>query len=145
DRACRWLHSRGLTAMGLRPGESLAEEAARQRGFWLCPLAKLPAAQRPVRPVPPADVEAAMDRIEQQCPRFFRPGARSLVLPMGARRFYPDSDMRLYVLNDGRVLYKYMRALNNVEVGTKDDVLAPGFRMDCNIAGRSGLPWEREI
>ncbi len=148
DRAgdCRWLHSRGLTSMGVRRGEIMSREPAKQRGFWLCPLAKLPSPQHFERPVPPPDVEAAMDRIEQQCPRFFRPGARSLVLPLGARRFYPDSDMRLYVLNDGRVLYKYTRALDAVDLGSKEEVVAPGFRMDCtNIRGRTGLPWEREI
>ena len=68
------------------------------------------------------------------------------MLPVGVRRFYVDSDMRLYVFKDGRVVYKYMRALNPVILGTLEEVMAPEFRIDCTgIRGRAGLPWEREI
>jgi hypothetical protein len=92
-------------------------------------------------------MEAALDKVERTCPRMFRPGeARTSLLATAARRFYPSSDMRLYVFEDGQVAYKYMRALNPVSLGRIDDVLANGFRMDCSqIRGRSGLPWEREI
>jgi len=141
---CRLVASRGLTAMGMRPDEKLADKEP--RGFWFCPLDRLPAALMPDRPKVPQEVDAVMDAVEKQCPRLFQPGAAlTTVLPVGYRRFYPDSDMRLYVLNDGRVLYKYLRALNMVDIGKPRQVLAPGFKMDCNIRGRAGMPWDREI
>lgn len=144
EGACRLLPSAGLTSVGSRPGQPLSE--MQPRGFWLCPLERSAAGADVQRAQPPAQVEAALNRIEQQCPRMFAPGsAVTTVLPMGYRRFYPDSDMRLYVLSDGRILYKYMRALNAVVLGRAEEVLAPAFRMDCNIRGRAGLPWEREI
>ena len=61
-------------------------------------------------------------------------------------RSYPGSDTKAYVMDDGNVMYKYLRALNAVDVGTVAAVLDDRFRMDCdNIRGRSGLPWERQI
>lgn len=145
-RDCRMLWSRGLTSMGVHHGKGIPSLPAEQRGFWMCPLQKARAAEAPVRPLPSPEVEAVMDVFERQCPRFFPRGVRTAMMPAGARRFYPDSDMRLYVLDDGRVMYKYLRALNPVLVGAKEDVLSQGFRLDCtNIRGRAGLPWEREI
>lgn len=140
---CRLLPSAGLTAVGVKPGQPLEGQ---ERGFWVCAAAKVPRAIEAARPRASPQAEAALDRIEQLCPRMFPPGtAGTSVLPVGARRFYVASDMRLYALNDGRVAYKYMRALNAVVVGTREEVLAEGFRMDCKIQGRAGLPWEREI
>lgn len=56
----------------------------------------------------------------------------------GTVRHYTDSDARVYMLNDGKVLYKYWRALNPVLIGKA--IVA------CDkIRGRSGLPWGREI
>ena len=50
------------------------------------------------------------------------------------------------MLDDGKVWYKYVRALNPVLLGDAAAILDPGFTMDCdNIRGRSGLPWERGI
>jgi hypothetical protein len=44
------------------------------------------------------------------------------------------------------VYYKYYRALNPVQVGNIQDVLAGKAKVDCGrIRGRSGLPWNREI
>ncbi|WP_374667336.1 hypothetical protein [Ramlibacter sp.] len=144
---CRFLRSTGLTAMGSRLGAQEAREVPEQRGFWLCPLQRVAAKDRASQPKPDPRVEAVFNRLEQTCPRLFPPGqATTNLLTMGARRFYVTSDMRVYVLNDGRVLYKYLRALNAVDVGTSEQVLAPDFRMDChNIRGRTGLPWERGI
>jgi hypothetical protein len=143
---CRFLASPGLTAIGSKLNSKEVLGPADQRGFWLCPLVRMQAT--PERPAPfkaSPQSEAAFGRIEQLCPRMF-PGGEAIttLLPVGARRLYPGSDMRLYVLDDGRVMYKYIRALNMVLVGSVQEVLAPAFRMDCQVRGR-GLPWEREI
>lgn len=143
---CRFLASRGLTAMGSRrPDPPVAPTD--QRGFWLCPVVRLPAGAIQERQNAAPEVEAAFDKVEKTCTRMFPPGeATTTLLWIGARRYYSNSDMRLYVMNDGQVMYKYMRALNAVTIGRIEDVLASTFRMDCNnIRGRSGLPWEREI
>ncbi len=86
-------------------------------------------------------------KLESACPRIFPPGQGvSSRVGDGVARGYGSSDTKAYVLDDGNVLYKYWRALNPARVGTVDEVLAPGFKMDCNaIRGRSGLPWEKEI
>jgi hypothetical protein len=146
DRDCRFLPSHGLTSLGVKPGDAVPAKPEEQRGFWLCPLLHEATSEQPARPEPPADVEAAFAGLERACPRYFPRGPSTMMLPLGARRFYPNADMRAYVLENGRVLYKYMRALNAVDVGTAKEVADPAFRMDCdNIRGRSGLPWDREI
>jgi hypothetical protein len=143
-RACRLLNAPGLTGFD-RP--SAGQQVHEARGFWLCPVTAAP--KESVLPPPKVapEIEAALNRIEQLCPRLFPPGSsKTAMLTVGARRFYAESDMRLYVLNDGQVVYKYLRALNPVALGHVKDVAGSGFRMDCNqIRGRSGLPWEREI
>jgi hypothetical protein len=54
--------------------------------------------------------------------------------------------MKAFVLDNGRVWYRYWRALNANSIGTTDQVLADGFKMDCNqVNGRSGLPWDRAL
>lgn len=145
--ACRMLPSSGLTAMGQRPGAQGNAEPPEARGFWVCPLLRERPERNVQRDLPTPEVEAAFAAVERACPRLFPPGqAATTMLPIGARRFYVSSDMRLYVLNEGRVIYKYMRALNSVELGTRESVVAPDFKMDCNnVRGRSGLPWDREI
>lgn len=40
------------------------------------------------------------------------------------------------------IMFKYTRSRNK---GHPIDMLAPGFKMDCIIRGRTGLPWELEI
>jgi hypothetical protein len=128
----------------------LSDEAAGQpgvHGFWLCPLARHATAGATRAAPVPRRSEQVFEKMEQICPRIFRPGETvSLHIPTGAVRGYPGSDFKLYVFDDGPVWYKYYRALNPVLLGSVDDVLAPGFSMDCNaIQGRSGLPWERGI
>lgn len=141
---CRVLPSGGLTAVGARPGEQM--DSRPPRGFWVCSAAHVPPGPATSKPKPSAEIEAVMDKVEQLCPRMFVPGgAATAILPMGYLRHYVDSDMRLYVTNDGQVMYKYMRALNPVHLGRIDEVNSSGFRMDCNVRGRSGLPWDREI
>jgi hypothetical protein len=145
--ACRLLHSEGLTNLGLHRWDAPMSAPADQRGFWFCSVERRPDGVRRGTQQPPEEIEAALNKVEQTCPRMFPPGeARTSLLPSAARRLYPSSDMRLYVFEDRQVAYKYMRALNPVSLGRIEDVLASGFRMDCNqIRGRSGLPWDREI
>ena len=144
---CRLLQSDGLTNMGLHRWDAPLTAPADQRGFWLCSVGQHADGERPETRQPAPEVDAALDKVERSCPRMFPPGeARTSLLVTAARRFYPSSDMRLYVFEDGQVAYKYMRALNPVSLGRIEDVLASSFRMDCNqIRGRSGLPWQREI
>lgn len=147
ESQCRIMRSDGLAHMTMRqlgdvqPGQKVVH------GFWLCPLAReaSPRARRS-GPVPERS-EQVFERLEKTCPRIFRPGeVVSLRLPGGAVRGYPGSDFKLYVLDDGKVWYKYVRALNPVLLGDAQAILAPAFTMDCdNIHGRSGLPWERGI
>jgi hypothetical protein len=128
----------------------LTDEAAGQpglHGFWLCPLARH-ASDRVTRAPPvPRRSEQVFEKMEQVCPRIFRAGETvSLPIASGAVRGYPGSDFKLYVLDNGQVWYKYVRAFNPVLLGSIEDILAPGFTMHCNaIQGRSGLPWDREI
>ncbi|HSI54114.1 MAG: hypothetical protein ACAH21_01575 [Ramlibacter sp.] len=143
---CRLLRSSGLANMiSRRQRETPAENFV--HGFWLCPLTREASPRaRKAGPVPER-TEQVFERLEKTCPRIFRPGETvSLRLPGGAVRGYPGSDFKLYVLDDGQVWYKYVRALNPVLLGKADGILGPSFTMDCdNIKGRSGLPWERGI
>lgn len=144
---CRILRSAGLAAMASRRVADEGSEPTGVHGFWLCPLARS-ASPRAVAATPiPERTEKVFEKLERMCPRIFSPGsAVSLHIPTGAVRGYPDSDFKVYVLDEGPVWYKYYRALNGGYLGTIDNVLSPGFTMDCdNIRGRSGLPWEREI
>lgn len=143
---CRFLRSSGLTRMGTRRTDPPISQDA-QRGFWLCGLERLAQPMRKRQQQVAPEVDAVFDKLERMCPRLFAPGsAGTTLLPAGARRYYTNSDMRVYVLSEGQVMYKYMRALNAVSLGRVEDVLAAPFRMDCdNIRGRTGLPWEREI
>lgn len=143
--ACELLPSRGLAAViGKRNASHLETEGI---GFWVCPL-RYPVAAAEVQeePVSPR-TEAAFSRIEQTCPRFFPPGStKTMRITGGALRSYPESDMKVYVLDDGQVLYKFWRALNPAQIGTVDGVLEGTDVIDCkHIRGRSGLPWDREI
>jgi hypothetical protein len=145
---CRLMRSTGLAGMA---SSRLSDEAAGHpgvHGFWLCPLARHAASNQTAQPsAVPARSERVFEKLERICPRIFPPGETvSLRIPSGAVRGYPGSDFKLYVLDDGEVVYKYYRALNPVTLGSADSVLDPAFTMDCEkIRGRSGLPWERGI
>lgn len=117
-------------------------------GLWICPLVY----PVPVPPAsPPTDRERlparVFEQLERQCPRLFTPGeGRTTRITDGFVRHYVGADMRAYVMDDGRVLFKYWRALNQNVVGTVDEVLSPQFQLDCHqVRGRSGLPWERRL
>lgn len=143
---CRLLPSRGLATQAFRDVNLITAKTLSKFGFWACPL------QYPIE-IPTLlmdDVTSKADSvfqvIEKKCPRFFRPGETfTSKVNGGLMRGYNSADMKLYVLDDGSVFYKYWRALNPGLIGTVDAVLAQGFTMDCNnLRGRSGLPWERD-
>lgn len=144
---CRLMHSRGLVSLAIRRGLRNDTETSRKLGFWACPL-KYPAdAPTTAKGPETAHLIAAFTRLEQECPRFFPPGqTTSTTIPGGEMRIYPESEMKVYVYENGLVLYKYYRALNAVTIGSVGDVLSGKAKVDCNnIQGRSGLPWERGI
>jgi hypothetical protein len=142
---CRVLHSRGMAAIQGRHYEGGAK--AEHIGFWSCPL-RYPVATPPAQMHDiPAKTEAAFARIETDCPRFFQPGsAKTQRINGGAMRHYAGADIKLYVLEDGTVWYKFWRALNPVVIGTVDGVVRGADKVKCDqIRGRAGLPWDREI
>lgn len=142
--ACELLRSRGLEVItSKRKPEGDTEDV----GFWVCPLRYPVAAADVQEKLVAPKIESVFSRIEQLCPRFFPPGS-SVTTPIngGALRHYTESDMKIYVLDDGSVRYKFWRALNPVPIGTVDGVLSGKDVVDCkNIRGRGGLPWDREI
>lgn len=143
--ACELLPSRGLEALNEK--RKAAGTETDRSGFWVCPL-RYPIATTEVQAklVSPT-TEAVFKRIEQSCPRFFPSGnSQTLRINGGALRQYSESDMKIYVYDDGTVLYKFWRALNAVQIGTVAGVLADMEVVDCkSIRGRTGLPWDREI
>jgi hypothetical protein len=53
--------------------------------------------------------------------------------------------MRLYIDGDGRVLYKYFRAMNPTLIGTVNDVRQDHYDIACEKPpGRYQLPWQRD-
>lgn len=145
-KQCGFLHSNGLASMASRRVERPSARMMRETGFWICPLTR-PAVGPSSGPVVAHRADRVFEKLESVCPRLFRPGeSLTLPIPNGALRSYIGSDTKAYVMDDGGVYYKYLRALNAVEIGTSDSVMKEKFSMDCNrIPGRSGLPWEREI
>ncbi|WP_298930577.1 hypothetical protein [uncultured Ramlibacter sp.] len=144
-QACQLLPSQGLAA--IRGKTQPTAEKGREAGFWICPLRyPVDGALQQLLPLS-AKVEAAFEKVEQTCPRFLPPASTTTTrVNGGALRHYPHSDMKVYVLDDGLVIYKFWRALNPVVIGTVDEVLSGNKLMDCaRIRGRSGLPWNRDI
>jgi hypothetical protein len=141
---CRMQPSPGM-ARGALKLEALARpELVAKFGFWICDLRyPVPLRARDERNDPA--VNAVFDLVEKQCPRFYASGQTNAGrIEGGWVRMYPQSDLRLYVMDDGHVYYKYWRALNPMLIGTVDQLRA-GARVECTIRGRTGLPWEREI
>ncbi len=146
EAQCRLMPSSGLARMA---SARVREEpqSTNVHGFWLCPLARHASARAlQAKPIP-SRTEMVFQKLEQMCPRIFRPGeVVSLHIPKGAVRGYPSSDFKLYVFDNGQVWYKYYRALNPVLLGLAEGVLDPTFKMNCDhVQGRYGLPWERGI
>src|SRR6185369_7250227 len=148
SQPCEVLPSRGLAAITTRYSKAELTAQTGKFSFWLCPL-QYPVDYRPAQDGPVSvRVESVFAKLEQTCPRFFRPGeaVTRRIKDGGALRQYPGSDMNLYVLADGTVLYKFWRALNPVLIGRIDEILTGSATVQCdNIRGRAGLPWDREI
>lgn len=142
---CRLMPSRGLASEAFKDVDAARPDTLAKFGFWVCSL------KYPV-PMPTAgagvSVQAlrAFEAVERRCPRFFEPGQTSASrLVDGWLRAYPG-DIKLYIFDDGRMFYKYWRALNPVLIGDSQELLRGEFKLDCSaIRGRAGLPWEREI
>lgn len=120
-------------------------------GFWVCDAFVTRLAAEHNEPKLVNDIEtqarAVYKRIESMCPRLFPQGMEvATVIPGGFMRHYQAADMKVYVLADGNVYYKYLRAINPVFLGSVLEILKEDFTMKCDsIRGRSGLPWNREI
>ena len=143
---CRLLPSRGLAGEALKDPRKFGPEVNARFGFWVCSL-QYPVAMKSLEVHLEPEVRDTFAAIEKRCPRFFDTGQTSASrVQDGWIRVYPQSDMKVYVMDNGEVQYKYMRAMNPVLLGHKEDVLRGDFKLDCNaIRGRAGLPWEREI
>jgi hypothetical protein len=146
--ACKLLPSMTIAREALGDLRQARPELVRKLGFWVCPL-RYPVAPPPApAPVPEiAAIDRVLDRLELACPRLFPPGeARTVRIGDGFVRTYPSTDLKSYVLDNNEVWFTYWRALNSNLVGTRAQVMAEGFRLDCNsVNGRSGLPWERKL
>ncbi len=144
NRRCELLRSEGVAAIMRRRPATGDEQPP---GFWLCEL-RYPVDQppSPARAVN-ARTEEVFARIERMCPRFFAAATtRTMPINGGSLRHYPASDTRVYVLDDGTVLYKFWRALNPVVIGTVDGVLGGSATLRCDeIRGKGLLPWDRGI
>jgi hypothetical protein len=141
--ACEFLLSKGLDSLSLR---QRGAESSAQQGFWLCPLERVELKSKDVTKRK-GKFAAVFEAVEIQCPRFFKPDtANTLQIQGGELRQYGGSDMKLYVLEDGDVWYKYFRAINPVRLGSREEILTGRAPVDCSkILGRSGLPWERGL
>jgi hypothetical protein len=141
---CRLLPSRGLASVGAKV-DALQPELLAKMGFWVCDL-QFPAPALEKREQGGADVNSVFDLVERQCPRFYQSGQTSAArVDGGWVRMYPQADIRLYVMDDGKVFYKYWRAMNPVLLGQAADIRT-GAQVECeSVRGRTGLPWEREI
>lgn len=141
---CSLLPSESLASM---PAYRQAEASGKPAigGFWACPLRYPVASSKPK--IQQSRFDAVFEKVETLCPRFFRRGeAATRVIYGGEMREYSEADMKVYVLNDGIVSYRYKRSLGAVKIGTIAEVMDGAAAVDCGrIRGRSGLPWEREL
>lgn len=128
---CEFLRSPGLASMQHERSDD--PQILATYGFWLCPLRYDPAAERTdSHTEEDRTTDAVFEGVEKLCPRFFPAGeSRTEHVEGAATRHYSTSDTRVYVLDDGEVLYKFWRSLNPVTIGTREDVLAGRARLDC--------------
>jgi hypothetical protein len=129
----------------VEPTDTPAQRA--RRGFWVCalePRSGASPAQAPLHAGPDGHRQA-MDAVEQRCPRFFPPGGGQPALLQGAQlRKYAASDVRLWVMPEGVVMYQYYRAMNPTQVGSVEDVIAGRFTLACDKLPGRYLPfWQR--
>lgn len=144
---CRLIRSSSLNSMKIVEIRKKSDDRFEKAGFWACPLHYPVAAPAERSDIVKSRFDDVFDKVETLCPRFFRPGeAKTNVINGGELRQYTESDMKVYVMDDGVVLYKYLRSFSPELIGTVDEVMSGKAKVDCgNIRGRSGLPWEREI
>jgi hypothetical protein len=152
---CEMFRSRSLTDMALVKANDEAEvqaEKLRRTGFWVCPLVydeslgpPQDAARQSLSPVQQR-AEEALRRLETLCPRYFQSGQSGTVpIENGRKRGYPGADLTAYVMDSGDIYYKYDRTLNPHKIATVQGLLEGSEQPQCQIRGRHGLPWEREI
>jgi hypothetical protein len=141
---CRLLRSHGLATVGTHI-EKVPPMLLAKMGFWVCDV-QYPGPPPASRQEPSRDVKSVFEHVEQQCPRFYQPGQISAArIEGGWVRMYPQADIRLYVMDDGDVYYKYWRAMNAELLGRADAIRA-GAKVECDsVRGRTGMPWDREI
>ncbi len=151
DSKCQLIVSDGVKKMseGIHSSSvGRSKEGDHQAGFWLCFLNfdSTLHTDFPSTGSPATLHDETFRKVEESCPRFFPPGSsRTARVEGGELRVYADTEMKLYVLDDGSVFYKYYRALNPVRIGSSADILAGNVAPDCsNIPGRTGLPWQRD-
>jgi hypothetical protein len=129
---CTFLHSDGLTKIGLKYGGRRLAEESWKFGFWICPLEyHAPAATAPPPTETDAAVDAVFEAVERLCPRFFPSHAGMRRLNDGWLKHY-DTDTTVYVLDDGTAMYKYWRSINPVVIGKREDLLAGRVTIDCS-------------
>lgn len=116
-----------------------------RRGFWICPLVEVRSAPVVVPRISDR-ARRVFEAIEARCPRFFQPGdGRDREFDGIASRHYVSSDMRLYLTDTDRVMFRYFRALNPTQVGSGNDVLAGRFQLPCDkVPGRYRAPWAQD-
>lgn len=142
---CEFVTSSGYARRELGSLEGVDPKLLKRFGFSFCEV-DYPVQSSVKKMVLNPKSERVYQRLEAQCPRLFAPGVSSGISDGGHVRFYPDSEMRVYVFDSGLVYYKYWRVMNPVLIGQSDEILNEKFRMDCNnIRGRSGLPWDRQL
>lgn len=131
---CGFLPSQGMALLQQRLKGAHTELGAPERtGFWLCPLdLQASAGAAPATPAVAPQLDAVFEAVERLCPRFFRPGeARTQRIAGGHMREYAGADTKVYVLEDGEVMYKFWRSLNAVTIARVPEVLAGQALVDC--------------
>lgn len=135
--------------LGPVPRKTLPDTVSALRGFWFCPLSYTPPQPQPLQQQKqlemPASVEQAFQAVEQRCERFFPPGAGNERYFEGLwSRHYP-TDIKLMAVGDGRVYFKYYRALNPTLLGTVEQIGRGDFSVPCDkIPGRYVPFWQTE-
>lgn len=143
DKRCEFLPSKGLEGIAIRNGRQDDSISREKFGFWLCPL-RYPVDQPIVKNSAEfLRTEAVFERVEQLCPRFFRPN-ETITKPIagGEMRHYGGADTKVYVLDDGLVVYKFWRSLNPVVIGTVEQVLDGAVKIDCSAIRGASRPWQ---
>lgn len=143
---CRLIQSDSMSSMSLFEVREKSRNTLKA-GFWACPVLYPVAAPEARADIAKRRFDAVFDKVETLCPRFFRPGETTTKLINGGElRQYTESDMKVYVMDNGMVFYQYRRTFSAEPIGTVDEVMSGKATVDCNkVRGRSGLPWEREI